>query len=186
MLGRDDGALNHEHIETSGDDCLPMVTDALRCQRGGGDDACGFHFLDALCHQIEIERLLVDFLHALRRRLGRERGDLLEHCVGVGVATPETFEVEDSKAAELTDFDRCGGRNDAVHRGGQQWQLNQVGTELPADIHVLGVACAPRRHDCNVVKPVGASRLFSSSDFDLHRVDRVLSASWGPWASRSR
>ena len=50
MLGRDDGALDDQHIESSGDDCLPVVTDALGCQRGGSDDTGGFDFLDALRH----------------------------------------------------------------------------------------------------------------------------------------
>src|SRR6185436_18401404 len=41
---------------------------------------------------------------------------------------------------------------------------------LPADVHILGVTCAPARHDRDVIEPVGASRLLSPPYLDLHRV----------------
>ena len=70
--------------------------------------------------------------------------------------------------AQLAELDRDLRRDDAVHRRGQQRQLEQVRAEPPADVHVLRVARPPGRHDRDVVEPVRLPRLLASPDLDLH------------------
>ena len=63
-----------------------------------------------------------------------------------------------------------GGRraDDAVHRRGQQRQLEAVRAEGPGDVDVVGIARAPRRHDRDVVEPVGPPALLAASDLYFH------------------
>ena len=60
------------------------------------------------------------------------------------------------------------GRDHAVHRRGEQRQLEAVGPERPRDVDVVGVARAPRGHDRDVVESVGAARLLASADLYFH------------------
>src|SRR5215213_10036695 len=43
-----------------------------------------------------------------------------------------------------------------------------VGPERPRDVHVIGVAGAPRGHDGDVVESIGAARLLASADLNFH------------------
>ena len=60
------------------------------------------------------------------------------------------------------------GRDDAVHRGGEQRQLEAVRAERPGDVDVIGIARPPRRDDRDVVESVGAARLLASADLYFH------------------
>ena len=95
---------------------LRVVLDALRRERRARSDAGVADLRDAAADQLVLDRLGVDLLHAARRLLGLERGDLLEVRLRVLVARPETFEVETREAAEPADLDRGAGRDHAVHR----------------------------------------------------------------------
>src|SRR5262249_23535848 len=103
------------------------------------------------------------------RLLLRQLRDLLELAVGVLVAREDAFQVEHAEAAELAELDRDRRRDDAVHRRGEQRQLEQVRAELPADVHVLRVARAPRGHDRDVVEAVCLASLLAAPDLYLHR-----------------
>ena len=120
--------------------------------------------------QLRLDRALVDLLHPARRLLLRQLRDLLELALGSLVAGEDALEVEHAEAAELAELDRDLRRDDAVHRGGEQRQLEQVRAELPADVHVLRVARPPGRHDRDVVEPVCLPRLLAPADLDLHRL----------------
>src|SRR5690349_4472573 len=123
---------------------------------------------DALGHELGLDRLLVDLLHLPGRRLLRERGDLLELRLRVLVAGPDALEIEHGQAAELAED--AGGlrRDDTVHGGRQQRQLEAVRPERPADVYVVRVTRAPGRHDRDVIEPVSATTLFATSNLNLH------------------
>jgi hypothetical protein len=110
----------------------------------------------------------VDLLHPQRRLLRRELGDLLEEGLGVLVAGPQPFEVEDGEPAEAADLDGGRRRDDAVHRRGQQRQPEVEGVELPGDVDVLGVSRPPAGDDGDVVEPVGPSPGLADPDLDFH------------------
>ncbi len=175
VLGGDDRALDDEDVEPRLERDRVVLAHPLRRERGGGEHARGLDLLDALRDQLGLDRLRVELLHELRRLAGRRLRDALELLVGVRVARPDALEVEHREAAELADLDRDRRRDDAVHRRGEQRQLEQVGPELPADVDILGVARAPARHDRDVIEPVGASRLLAPPDLDLHRVGSLRS-----------
>ena len=143
MLAGDDRALDHQHVEAGLERELVVLEDALRRQRSGHDDFLLLDFPDPLGDQLRLDRLAVDLLHLPGRQLLRQRGDPLELLLGVLVAREDALEVEDRQAAEPADDAGRLGRDDAVHRGGQHRQLELVGTELPGDVDVVGIARAP-------------------------------------------
>src|SRR5213078_3488037 len=113
-------------------------------------------------------RRAVDLLHLARRDLLGQRGDALELLVGVLVAAEDALEVQDRETAELADDAGHARRDDAVHRRGQQRQLEAVVPQLPGDVDVVGVACAPGGHDRDVVEAVSAAGFLPAADLDLH------------------
>ena len=144
VLGRDDRALDHEDVQPRLERELVVARDALGRERGGRDDArLGLDLLDALRDELGLDRLLVDRLHLARGGVLGELRDALELGVGVLEARPDALEVEDGQAAELAHDLRRLGRDHAVHRGGQQRQLEAVVAQLPGDVDVIGVARAP-------------------------------------------
>ena len=168
VLGGDDRALDHEDVEARLERDLVVLAHLLRRQRRRRDHAVRLDLLDPLGDQLGLDRLAVDVLHLAGRDVLRERRDPLELRVGVLVAAEDALEVEDGQAAELAD--QTGGlwRDDAVERGGEQRQLEAVGTERPGDVDVVGIARPARRHDRDVVKPVGPAGLLSAPDFYFH------------------
>src|SRR5262249_15623057 len=113
-----------------------------------------------------------------------ERGDPLELGVGVLVAAEDPLEVEHRETAELADHPRRLGRDDAVERRSEQWQLEPVGAERPADVDVVRIARTARRNDGDVVEPVGPPGLFSTPDFYFH-LGIVERPADGRWEGRS-
>ncbi len=147
---------------------LPVGADLLRRQRRGADDTLLLDLAYALGHELRLDGLPVDVLHLARGRLLGERRDALELGVGVLEARPDALEVEDGQAAQLAQQACCLRRDDPVHGGREQRELEPVGPEGPADVNVVRVACAPRRHDCDVVEPVGSTPLLATPDLYLH------------------
>ena len=184
VLAGDDGALDHEHVETRLERDLVVLEHALGRQRGRDDDLLVLDFLDPLRDQLGLDGLAVDLLHLARGLLLGEGGDPLELRLGVLVAGEDALEVEHGEAAEAAD-DRGGlGRDDAVHRRGEHRQLELVGAELPGDVDVVGVARAPRGDDRDVVEAVGPTSLLAASDLDLHQ--RILAVAADEKTPRSR
>ena len=60
VFAGDDGALDHEHVETGLERELVIAQHALRCQRRGDDDLLLLDLLDPLRDQLGLDRLLVD------------------------------------------------------------------------------------------------------------------------------
>ena len=174
VLGRHDRALDDEDVELGVEDVLRVLLDALRRERRGGDDAAGLDLADALRDELVLDRLVVELLHPARRLLGRQRGDLFEHRLGIFVARPDAFEVEAREPAETTDLDRGRRRDDAVHRGRHHRQLELVRVDLPRDVDVLGIACAAARHDRDVVEPVRPAPRLSDPDLNFHGASAVV------------
>jgi hypothetical protein len=143
VLGGDHGALDHEDVEAGLDRDLVVLGDALGRERARGDCAGRLDLLDALGDELGLDRLLVDPLHQMSRLLRRRRGDLHQLRVRVLVAGPDPLEVQNSEAAELVEGDRRLRADHAVHRGGEQRQLEPVGAEGPGDVDVVGIAGAP-------------------------------------------
>src|SRR4051794_25764999 len=169
VLGRHDGALDHEDVEAGVERELVVARDPLRRQRRRDDDPrLLLDLLDPPGDQLGLDRLLVDRLHLARRDLLGELRDALELGVRVLEARPDALEVQYRQAAELAD-DPCGvGRDHAVHRRGEQRQLEAVRAERPRDVDVVGIAGAPGRHDRDVVESIRAAGLLPATDLDLH------------------
>ena len=168
VLGRDDRALDDEDVQARLERGLVVRAHPLRGQRSGDDDALLLDLRDPLGDELGDDRRVVDLLHLARGGLGGQQRDALEHGLGVLVAREDALEVEHGEAAELADDARRPRRDDAVHRRGQQRQLEAVVAELPRDVHVVGIACAPGRHDRDVVEAVCAAGFFPASDLNLH------------------
>src|SRR4029079_5360771 len=117
VLGGDDRALDDQDVQAGVQADLVVLLDALRSERGGGDDAVGLDLLDALDDQLFLDRLLVDVLHLTRGLLLGQGRDAGQDVFGVLVAGPDALEVQDRETAELADDARAVGRYDAVHRG---------------------------------------------------------------------
>ena len=77
-----------------------------------------------------------------------------------GVVSPETAGI----------LGRRLRADDAIHRRGQQRELEAVRAQRPGDVDVVGIARPPRRHDRDVVEPVGPSSLLAATDLDFHRL----------------
>ncbi len=168
VFAGDDGALDDEHVETGLHGELVVIEHALGRQRGSDDDLVLLDLLDALCDQLGLDGLAVDVLHLARGHVLGQFGDPLQLLLGVLVAREDALEVEHGEAAEAPDDAGGGGRDDAVHRGGHHGQLELVGTELPADVDVVGVARAPGGHDRDVVESVSAAARLAASDLYFH------------------
>ena len=143
VLGRDHRPLDHEDVEPGLESGLVVLGHLLGGEGAAGDGAGGLDLLDPLGDQLGLDRLRVDLLHDPRGDLLRGRGDLVELLVGVLVAGPDALEVEDAEAAEVADQAGGPGADDAVHRRGEQRELEAVGTEGPGDVDVVGVAGPP-------------------------------------------
>ncbi len=136
------------------------------------DDLLLLDLANPLGDQLGNDRLAVDLLHLARGRVLGQPRDPLELLVGVLVARKDALQVEHRQAAEPAD-DRGGlGRDDTVHRRGHHRQLELVGTELPGDVDVVGVARAPGGHDRDVIEAVCAAALLAASNLYFHR--RIL------------
>src|SRR5690606_6770324 len=117
--------------------------------------------------QLLLDRLGVDLLEPPRGAGPVQRGDLGEQRLGVLVARPQPFEVEDGKAAEPPDGDRGGGTDHAVHRRDDQRDLEAVGVDLPGDAALLGIARPAGRHDADVVEGVRPAAALATADLHL-------------------
>ena len=170
VLGRDHRALDDEDVEAGLERGLVVLADLLRGQRAGADGALGLDLLDPLRDQLRLDGLRVDLLHQPRRLAGRCRRDPGELLVGVLVAGPDALEVEDAESTEAVDQRRGPRADDAVHRRGEERQLEAVGAEVPGDVDVVGVTRPPRGHDRDVVEPVGPTSLLSPSDLNFQLV----------------
>src|SRR5690606_30982944 len=80
----------------------------------------------------------------------------------------DALEVEHGQAAELADDAGRPGRHHAVHRRGQQRQLEAVVAELPGDVDVVRVACPAGRNNRDIVESVGAAGLLPAADLYFH------------------
>ncbi len=168
MFGRDDRSLDDQHVELGVEHELRVLLDPLRGERCAASTPPGLDLADALRNQLGLDRLVVQLLHPTRCLLGRQRRDFLEHCVGVLVARPDTFEVQARQAAQLADLDRGRRRHDAVHRGRHHRQLELVRVDLPRDVDVFGISGTPARHDRDVVESVRTSSRLSDPDLNFH------------------
>ena len=168
VLGRDHGALDDEDVEPRVERELVPALHALRGQRRRRHHAVRLDLLDPLGDQLLLDRLQVDLLHLPGRFLAVERRDPLELGVGVLVPRPDALQVQDREPAELADDAGGLGRHDAVHRGGQQRQLEPVRAERPGDVDVVGIARAARGDDGDVVESVSAARLLAAADLNFH------------------
>src|SRR5918996_1764972 len=187
VLGRDHRALNDEHVEARAERDLVVVAHALRREGAGCEDAGRLDLLDALAHEVGVDRFAVDLLKAARRLRRRQGGDALELLVSFGIAGEDALEVDDPEPAELADQPRDLRRHDAVHCGGEHGQLEQVLTELPADVDVVGIAGAPAGDDGDVVEAPGAPGLLPQADLDVHAYlaplttkPRLRTSAWAP------
>ncbi len=183
MLGRDDGALDDEHVEPRLQHALVVRPHTLGRQRRGRQHAGVLDVADAPRHQLVGERGRVDLLHAPRGGLPRQLRYLREQRIRVLVAAPQALEVQHADAAEPPQLDRRRRRHHPVHGRGQERQLDQVGPQLPADVDVLSVARAAGRHDRDVVESVGTPGLLAPPDLDLHC---LLSPPEGMSSSRAK
>ncbi len=145
VLGRDDGALDDEHVEPGLEGDLVVLLDALRRERRGGHHAAVLDLFDAPGDELLFDGLLVDLLHGAGRRLLGQRGDAVELLVGVLVAGLYALEVEHGEAAELAHGDGEGRVDHAVHGRGKAGERQGERAELPGDVDVFGVARAPAR-----------------------------------------
>ena len=168
VLGGDHGALHDQDVQPRVQRQLVPALDLLRGQRRGGDDAVRLDLLDALRDQLLLDGLLVDLLHLPGGLLALEAGDALQLGVRVLIAGPDALEVQHGEPAEAPDDARGLRRDDTVHRGGEQRELEAVGAERPRDVDVVRVARPPRRDDGYVVESISAARLLASADLDLH------------------
>ena len=168
VLGRDDRALDHEDVEPGVERELVVALHALRRERRRGDDPLVLDLADALDDQLLADGLLVDLLHLARGLFAVEAGDPLQLRLGVLVARPDALEVEHAEAAEAADDPGRLGRHHAVHRRGQQRQLEPVGPERPRHVDVVRIPRPPRGNDRDVVESVGAARLLASADLYFH------------------
>ena len=176
VLGRDHRALDDQDVKPCLERDLVVVAHALGGQRRRDDDALGLDLLDPPADELGLERLAVDLLHLARGELRGEAGDALELLVRVLEARPDPFEVQDGEAAEPADDARGVGRDHAVHRRGQQRELEAVGPERPGDVDVVGIARAPGGHDGDVVEAVCTPRLLATADLYFHRAILGLEA----------
>ena len=171
VLGRDDRALDDEHVEPGLQRQLVVLAHALRGQRRGGDHAHLLDLADALGDELGLDRRAVDLLHLARRDLLGELRDALELVVGVLVTGPDPLEVEHGQATQVADDARGVRRHNAVHGGGHERQLEAIVAELPGDVDVVGVARATRRDDGDVVESVGSAGLLPAADLNFHGGD---------------
>jgi hypothetical protein len=167
VFGRDHRALDDEDVDSGLDRDLVVVADLLRSQRATGDGAALLDLGDPLTDQLRLDRLGVDLLHQPRRLVDGRGGDLLQLLLGVLEARPDPLQVEHAEPAELVDEDGGVGADHPVHRRGDKRQLEAIRAEGPADVNVVGIACAARRDDRDVVESVGAPPLLAPTDVDL-------------------
>ena len=126
---------------------------------------------DVLAEKYRFREAMVD---ALRGDLvGPGEGD--DEVIGeaplsryiIGALWPQPADEEDAEATELVGERRGLGTDHAVHGGGEQRQLETVGTEGPGDVDVVRVPRAARRNDRDVVESVSAPPFLSTADFDF-------------------
>jgi hypothetical protein len=168
VLRRDHGPLDHQDVEPRLERDVVVLGHLLRSERAADDRALTLDLLDPAGDQLGLERLRVDLLHHPGGNLLRSRCDLVELRVRVLVARPDPLQVEDPEAAELADQPGGLRADHAVHRGGEQRELEPVGAEVPGDVDVVGVASAPRGDDRDVIEAVCPAALLAAADLYFH------------------
>jgi hypothetical protein len=119
-------ALDDEDVEAGLDRDLVVVADFLRSQRTADDGAASLDFLNPLADQLPLDRLGVDLLHQSRRLVLGGGGDRLQPLLRVLEPGPNPLQVQHPEAAELVDEHRGVGADDAVHRRGDEGQIEAV------------------------------------------------------------
>ena len=97
----------------------------------------------------------------------RSEADAAAKQVPLGTPT-RTARGRGDEPTELPDDPGRARRHHAVHRGGEQRQLEPVRTEGPADVDVVRVARAPRGHYRDVIEAVCAAALLATTDLYFH------------------
>jgi hypothetical protein len=162
------GPLDHEDVEAGADDRLGVPLDTLGGERGARDDPGLLDLADPPLHELVLERLAVQLLHARGRLLVGQGADLLVDGLRILVAGPQALEVQTREAAELPDSDRGCRRHAGVHRRRHHRQPERVGVDLPGDVDVVGISRSPGRDDRHLVEPVRAPGHLPLADLDLH------------------
>ncbi len=168
MLRRDHGPLDHEDVEPGIQHDGGEPFHPLRRERAARDDAARFDLLDPSAEQLLLHRLLVELLHPTGRLVVVELGDLLVDRHRILVPGPDALEVETGEPAELPDQDGGLRGHPGIHRGRHHRERETVGIDLPADVHVVGVACPPRGDDRHLVEAVGPPGRLPDPDLVLH------------------
>ncbi len=168
-----DGALDDENIRAG---FLRDRSEFRRPLRNGTDRrgrAAVFDLPDARRDQIFLHRFLVNFLE--------QPGDLrfvgfdnfLENFLRVFVARLDAFEIQNGQAAELAHLDGEAHIDHAIHRAGQDRDLEierfRVSPrQTPGDVDFVRIDRDPARDQRDFVEPVGHARFSISANPHSH------------------
>src|SRR5947208_1391045 len=169
VAGGRDGRLDHEDV---GAGLLGDLREALGALRDGGHDRWPPALLDradVLVDQLFLDRLAVNRLDDLGSLFLARRDDTVEDVVGVRVAGEDPFEVQHREAAEPAHLGGEPGPDDAVHRRGDDRQLEPVAAELPGNVDLVRIDRHGPGNERDVVAPVCDPRLAASPDPHPHR-----------------
>jgi len=179
-FGRHGGSPDEEEVDTGLKDGLVVLLRAVRAQGPGYRHPGGTNLAEPQLDEVGVDRRAVDLLHALRRVVGSQRGDLRQVRRRVLVSGPEALKVENPEPAELPQRDRRRRGHDGVHGRRDDRNLKLEGVDLPAKADLLGVAGAPGRNDRDVVKGVGPAASLAASNLDLRAHGPSLAARLPP------
>ena len=60
------------------------------------------------------------------------------------------------------------GVDDAVHRGGEEWDLERRAVDRECDVDFSGIDRHPARDQRNLIEPVSAAGPLASAQLELH------------------
>src|SRR5207253_3312333 len=155
----------------SGAGLLGDLTEPLGALRDRGDRDRPPALLDLgdpLVDQLFLDRLAVDRLDDLRRLFLAGGHDAVEELVGVRVAGEDALEVEDGEAAQAPHLDGEPRPDDAVHRGGDDRDLEAPPGQFPGDVDLVRVDRQRSGNEGDVIEPVRGPGLASTPDPHAH------------------
>jgi len=134
----------------------------------GARNTAGGDLLDALPDEPILHRRRVDLLQQGVDLLHGGLGDLREHLRRVFIPRLHAVEVEDRQAAELSHLRREVGVDDAIHRRGEEGDLERRPVDGECDVDFGGVHRHAARDQGHLIEPVRAPGPLASAQFELH------------------
>ena len=168
MLGADHRGLHKKEIGTGFGDGFAEFEGGHGRGAHGGNATALLDFSDPQADQVFAHRLAVELLHQRHELLFADRGDAVEHRVGVVVAALHPLKVEHPEGAQLGELTAHPHIHHAIHGAGNDRDLPGDSAQGPAAVRDRRVHGATPWHQGNLIDAIGTTHRAGATELNVH------------------